>query len=86
MKQVSYDLQTTESENYTEKERGSTKSEGEMTKMEEKREDAGRRSAEVKTDRGRKRSSCQALSGVKHHHKYNLIRSESAHTHTRMQT
>lgn len=32
--------------------------------------------------RERKGSSCQALSGVKHHHKYNLIRSESVRAHT----
>lgn len=32
--------------------------------------------------RARKGSSCQALSGVKHHHKYNLIRSESVRTQT----
>lgn len=88
-RRVLYDLQTTESETHTEEERGSTKEtriggspRERRQRREDKREDAGRRSGEVKTDGGRKRSSCQALSGVKHHHKYNLIRSESAHTHT----
>ncbi len=41
---------------------------------------------EINADRERKGSSCQALSGVKHHHKYNLIRSESVHTHIHTQT
>lgn len=89
MKQVLYDPQTTESEKYTEKERGSTEEtriggspRERRQRREDKRQDAGRRSGDVKTDRGRKRSSCPALSGVKHHHKYNLIRSESAYTHT----
>lgn len=41
-----------------------------------------RQGREIKADMERKGSSCQTLSGVKHHHKYNLIRSESVRTHT----
>lgn len=40
----------------------------------------------IKADRERKGSSCQTLSGVKHHHKNNLIRSESVHADTHIHT